>query len=41
MKDNDITVDGINEAAIGIRIYFNGTAVTVKPWNEEVIRPGQ
>lgn len=41
MKDNDITVDGINEAAVGIRILFNGTAITVKPWNEEVIRPGQ
>ena len=41
MKENDITVDGINEVTIGIRILFNGTAITVKPWNEEVIRPGQ
>ena len=41
MKENDITVDGINEVTIGIRILFNGTAVTVKPWDEEVIRPGQ
>ena len=40
MKDNNITVNGINEAAVGIRIYFNGTAITVKPWDEEVIRPG-
>ncbi len=28
MKDNNITVNGINEAAVGIRIYFNGTAIT-------------
>ena len=41
MKENDITVDGINEVTIGIRILFNGTAITVKPWNEEIIRPGQ
>lgn len=40
MKENNITVEGINEATVGIRIRFNGTAVTVKPWDEEVIRPG-
>ncbi|WP_044137650.1 FimB/Mfa2 family fimbrial subunit [Bacteroides oleiciplenus] len=40
MKENNIAVDGINEATIGIRIRFNGTAITVKPWDEEVIRPG-
>ena len=40
MKDNNITVNGINEVTVGIRIYFNGTAITVKPWDEEVIRPG-
>ena len=40
MKENNITVDGINEATVGIRIRFNGTTITVKPWNEEVIRPG-
>lgn len=41
MKENDITVDGINEVTVGIRIRFNGTAITVKPWDEETIRPGQ
>lgn len=40
MKENNITVDGINEATVGIRIRFNGTTITVKPWDEEVIRPG-
>ena len=40
MKENNITVEGINEATVGIRIRFNGTAVTVKPWDEEIIRPG-
>ena len=37
---DNITVDGINEATVGIRIRFNGTSITVKPWDEEVIRPG-
>lgn len=40
MKDNRITVDGINEVTIGIRFRFNGTSVTVSPWDEEVIKPG-
>lgn len=40
MKENQITVDGINEATIGIRFRFNGTSITVSPWDEEVITPG-
>lgn len=40
MEDNRITVDGINEVTIGIRFRFNGTSVTVSPWNEENIKPG-
>lgn len=40
MKDNRISVDGINEVTIGIRFRFNGTSVTVSPWDEEVIKPG-
>lgn len=40
MEDNRITVDGINEVTIGIRFRFNGTSVTVSPWDEEVIKPG-
>jgi len=40
MRDNKITVNNINEAFIGIRFAFNGTAITVKPWDEEEIRPG-
>lgn len=40
MKYNQISVDGINEVTIGIRFRFNGTSVTVQPWDEEVIKPG-
>ncbi|GGK05427.1 FimB/Mfa2 family fimbrial subunit [Parabacteroides faecis] len=40
MQDNRITVNGINEVTVGIRFRFNGTSVTVKPWDEEVIIPG-
>ena len=40
MQDNRITVDGINEVTVGIRFRFNGTSVTVLPWDEEVIKPG-
>lgn len=40
MQYNQISVDGINEVTIGIRFRFNGTSVTVQPWDEEVIKPG-
>lgn len=40
MQYNKISVDGINEVTIGIRFRFNGTSVTVQPWDEEVIKPG-
>lgn len=40
MQDNRITVDGINEVTVGIRFRFNGTSVTVLPWDEEVRKPG-
>lgn len=40
MKANNITVDNINEAFVGIRFRFNGTNITVTPWDEEIIRPG-
>lgn len=40
MKYNQISVNGINEVTIGIRFRFNGTSVTVQPWDEEVIKPG-
>lgn len=40
MRKYNITVDGINEAMIGIRIYFNGTSIEVEPWGEKVIIPG-
>lgn len=40
MKENKVTVDGINEAMIGIRFRFNNTSIIVKPWEEEDIRPG-
>lgn len=40
MQDNRIKVNGINEVTVGIRFRFNGTSVTVKPWDEEVIIPG-
>ncbi len=39
MNENNINVDSINEAMIGIRIYFNETSITIKPWREEVVRP--
>ncbi len=40
MSENNITVNGINEAFIGISFRFNGLSVTVKPWDEENITPG-
>ena len=40
MKENKMTVDGINEAVIGIRFKFNNTSIIVRPWEEEDIRPG-
>ena len=40
MQDNQITVDGINEAFVGIRFKINGLTVTVTPWEEENIKPG-
>jgi len=40
MLDNHITVNGINEAFIGVSFRFNGLSVTVKPWDEEEIIPG-
>lgn len=40
MRENNITVNGINEILIGIRFIFNGTSITVAPWHEEVIIPG-
>lgn len=40
MQNNHISVDGINEVTVGIRFRFNGTSVTVQPWDEEVIKPG-
>lgn len=40
MIKNNITVNGINEILIGIRFIFNGTSITVAPWDEEVIIPG-
>lgn len=40
MNENGITVDGINEAVIGLRFRFNSTSIIVKPWVEEEIRPG-
>lgn len=40
MADNNISVNGINEAFVGIRFRFNGTSVTVNPWDEEIITPG-
>lgn len=40
MSENRITVNGINEAFIGISFRFNGFSVTVKPWDEETIIPG-
>ena len=40
MQRNQITVDGINEAFVGIRFRVNGLSVTVTPWEEESIKPG-
>lgn len=40
MLENHISVNGINEAFIGISFRFNGFNVTVKPWDEEEIIPG-
>lgn len=40
MQKNQITVDGINEAFVGIRFKVNGLSVTVSPWEEENIKPG-
>lgn len=40
MAENNITVNGINEAFVGISFRFNGLSVTVKPWDEEIITPG-
>lgn len=39
MSENKITVNGINEAFVGISFRFNGLSVTVKPWDEENITP--
>lgn len=40
MQRNSITVDGINEAFVGIRFTVNGLSITVTPWGEEEIKPG-
>ena len=40
MAGNNITVNGINEAFVGVAFTFNGLGVTVSPWNEEIITPG-
>jgi len=40
LAQNSITVNGINEAFVGIAFWFNGLGVTVKPWDEENITPG-
>lgn len=40
MKENKITVNGVNEAVVGIRFRFNNTSIIVRPWEEEDIRPG-
>ena len=40
MTENQVSVDGINEAFVGVRFRFNGLSVIVKPWDEENIIPG-
>lgn len=40
MSLNDITVNNINEAFVGIRFLFNGADISVNPWKEENVIPG-
>lgn len=40
MEKFNISVDNKNEVDIGIRFRFNGPNIVVKPWEEEIIVPG-
>ena len=41
MKQHGICVESVEEVTIGIRFRFNKSTVTIEPWDEQEIKPGE